>query len=175
MIFEVLFFLITKLTPVGVAFMVFMWLRESGWIKSGISVLSLSIVWALFSSYTDFFPLEYSYRNQFEQHTGYPFPNSGTFLYKQYTYPDLMDEYTVTGLIQTNQEDFKDILSSIKQNSNFIFDSSAFKFKDDYLAKSFHEWDFTERYTFSRKRHSIIFTISFNPRMRLIHFKRDNW
>lgn len=175
MVFEVLFFLLTKLTPVGIAFMAYMWLREGGWLKTGIGVLSLSIVWALFSSYTDFYPLEYSYKNQFEQHTGYPFPASGEFLQKSTTYPDLLDEYTVTALIQTNAEDFKDILSTIKQNPNFIFDSTAFKFKDEYLATSFHEWDFTERYTFSRKRHSIIFTLSFNPRLHLIHMRRDNW
>ncbi len=175
MIIQLSFFLLTKLIPLGIAFVIFYWLRENGSKKLGISIFALTIAWALFSSYTDFRPLKYYYKNTFTNHTGIPFPASGEIIYTYYTYPDLEDEYIVTTLFQTNQQDFDAILKTIKENPYFDHDTAQFKFRLDEEGREFHEKDFTERYTIIQRQNLSVFTVSFNPKLRLIHYNRNNW
>ena len=107
-----LFFLIISLIPVGLAYLVFLWLTKKGYKKIGLAILATVTIWTVYSSYTAFYPTDSFYEDEFEYNIGLDFPTSGDILTKDASYPDLHGDYSATVLFKTDKNDFNKILTT---------------------------------------------------------------
>jgi len=69
---------------------------------------------ALYEIYTAVYPPESFYKGEFEKVTGLAFPNSGSFLFKEASYPDIHGDYDSCAMIEVSAKDYEDLRSKIK-------------------------------------------------------------
>lgn len=170
-----IFLLFITLIPVGLAYLVFRWLRKKGYKKVGLAILAIVTFWTIYTSYTAFYPTNSFYKDEFEYNTGLDFPKSGDILTKDASYPDLHGDYSATAVFKTDQEDFKQILTAIQKDSKFQLDTIPFKFNLANFDNNVKETSFNKCFKLNRQDRDLVFTISFNDKDNLIAIQRDSW
>lgn len=161
--------------PVGLAYLVFRWLRLRGYKIIGIVIMVAVTIWSVYSSYTAFYPTDGFYEDEFEIYTGLDFPASGNILTKDASYPDLHGDYSATAIFKTDKNDFNKILTAIRNDKKFQLDTILLKFGLTNSDTINYETNFTKCYTLSIQDNNLIFTISFNERDNLIEIRRGSW
>ncbi|MBX3165689.1 MAG: hypothetical protein KF900_14525 [Bacteroidetes bacterium] len=140
--------------------------------KLKISLICFVIVFALFQTYTAFYPTDSFYKDEFENNTGLKFPKSGDIIAKDASYPDTHGDYSATVLFKVNQEDFDLLLTSIQRNNKFNLDTFPFKIKLPNLDTTVH---FNVSYIQIQRKRDLNFIIGFNDKDKLIGIQRDSW
>jgi hypothetical protein len=64
--------------------------------------------------YTALYPTESFYKREFQKITGLPFPSSGSFLFKEASYPDIHGDYDSCALVQVSDRDYGNLRSKMR-------------------------------------------------------------
>lgn len=87
------------------------WLWRKGRIGRLAVIALLSYI--SISSYLAFYPSDSFYKSEFERITNIKFPSSGSFIEKQYSYPDIHGDYSSCALFSVSPKDYEYIKSKI--------------------------------------------------------------
>jgi len=163
--------------PIAILYLLYRWLKKKGYKKLGVLIISTTAIWAIYSSFTFFYPTESFYEDEFERFTELEYPKDAEILFKRTTYPVLEGEYFSNALFRVDSNDFNDILSKTKSNNDFESynpnSGESIYYKNKLTMIDFK--GFTINYLTFSKRKSGKFLISFDKQNNFIMFYSNRW
>jgi hypothetical protein len=97
------------------------WLWHKGYLWHFISfalfcIANFGAAILLFEVYSEIYPLESFYKEEFVKVTGQDFPRSGRFLFKSASYPSIQGDYESCALIEVSMDDFSRLRSNMPEH-----------------------------------------------------------
>ncbi|MFO0477207.1 MAG: hypothetical protein ACK50L_00305 [Bacteroidota bacterium] len=134
------------------------------------ALIALTLVFSSYQTFTQFYPPESFYKDEFEHYTGIKFPKSGKILNPYPTHPIINDDFAI--LAKFEKQDYDNILSLIKLNSKFEVDTHNYAYRKGLNKLKYKEQDF---FTLSYTDSILIFEVTFQKNGQLIAFEKYYW
>jgi hypothetical protein len=91
------------------AILVKLWRKGRIWKVATVTIAAV----LLYQIFTAVYPPDSFYKGEFESVTGLPFPASGSFLFKDASYPDIHGDYCSAALIKVSEQDYAELRSKM--------------------------------------------------------------
>lgn len=135
-----------------------------------IALISLSIIISSYQTFRAFYPAESFYIDEFENYSGYKFPESGSITKKEASYPDFQGNYSSSATIKTNLTDYNAIIKAISNENNFR-ELPKRKASDNKLTEINYEKTFEK----IKDKEDMTFTLNFNEIEQTITYQYISW